>query len=286
MVGPAEGTLIIGARRSAQLHRLPYEELGVSEIRRRFPVFHPGSGDIGILEPRAGFLDPEACVESALTVATGAGAEIRTGTEVTGWKRVGDGLALSTSGGTISCGTAILAAGAWAGGLLGNVGIPLTIERQVMYWLRPAGDRSRFSADRLPVFIWEWEQGRFFYGIPDDGAGFKVARHHEGETVGPDAVERGVGATEVAEMRAILARLIPDADGPPVEAVTCLYTNTPDSHFVLGPHPGEPRMIIASPCSGHGFKFASVIGEVLADLATGQTPGFDLSPFRSDRFPL
>jgi sarcosine oxidase len=159
----------------------------------------------------------------------------------------------------------------------------LEIERQVMYWFQPP-QPERFAAARLPVFIWEWSAGRYFYGLPDQGAGFKVARHHEGETVTPAAVRRAVQPEETGEMRQLLRRFIPDADGPPTDAVTCLYTNTPDHHFLLGAHPRDPRVIIGSACSGHGFKFAPVLGEVLADLAlTGQS-AFDLTPFRPGRF--
>jgi len=284
MLGPADGTLVQGARRSAELHGLPFEVLSATDIRRRFPVFQPPEETLGILEPRAGFLEPEGCLAGALEQAVKAGAELCLETAVTGWTSTLTGIRLGTSRGAVECGRLILAAGPWMTTLLGGAPIPLTIERQVMYWFRPSGDPSRFSADRLPVFLWEWERDRLFYGIPDHGSGFKVARHHEGEAVTPDGVDRGVHAGEIVEMRALLRRTIPEADGPPVEAVTCLYTNTPDRHFVLGSHPLEPRVLLASPCSGHGFKFASVIGEVLADLATGRTPAFDLGPFRPDRF--
>ena len=284
MLGSPDGTLVQGARQSAELHGLPVESLNAAEIRRRFPVLHPAQHDVGIFEPRAGFLDPEGCVAGALELAVRAGAELRAETPIAGWTTSGSAVRLSTSRGTVECDTLILAAGPWMPGLLGGAPIPLTVERQVMYWVRPTGDRSRFAPDRLPVFIWEWEPDRLFYGIPDHGAGFKVARHHEGEVVTPDAADRGVSSAEILEMRAILRRTIPEADVPPVEAVTCLYTNTPDRNFVLGAHPSEPRVLLASPCSGHGFKFASVLGELLADLATGRQSGFDLTPFRPDRF--
>jgi sarcosine oxidase len=284
MLGPPDGALVQGASRSAEMHAVSFEVLNAVDIRRRFPVFQPADGSVGIFEPRAGFLDPEGCVAGALDLAVRAGADLRCDTAVTGWSGTGSGIRLVTSRGQLECGTLILAAGPWMAGFLREAAISLTVERQVMYWLRPSGDRLRFSADHLPVFIWEWERDRLFYGIPDHGAGFKVARHHEGDTVTPDAVDRRVHAGEIAEMRALLVRTIPEADGPLVEAATCLYSNTPDRHFVLGRHPREPRVLLASPCSGHGFKFASAIGEVLADLATGRTPSFDLGPFRPDRF--
>jgi sarcosine oxidase len=284
MLGTADSTLVQGAARSATEHGLAHEILDAAEIRRRFPIFRPWPEEVGVFEPEAGFLDPEGSIEVSLRLAASAGATVWTDTSVLGWQRSGDGLVLETNRGAVSCGTAIVAAGAWAGALLESSGVPLTVERQVMYWFRPPAGSVRFSADHAPVFIWEWSRGRLFYGIPDHGAGFKVARHHEGEPAVADQVDRSIRPDEVAAMRAILTRTMPELKAPPVDAVTCLYTNTPDRHFVLGAHPGEPRLLIGSACSGHGFKFATVLGEVLADLATNGVSRFDLSPFRPTRF--
>jgi sarcosine oxidase len=284
MLGPPEGALVSGSRHSAESHAVPFQLLDAADIRRRYPALHPEPGTIGVLEEQAGFLDPEAAIESCLALAARAGAVLRFGTPVTEWTRSTSGLVLTTAAGAIECHTAILAAGAWNRSLLGAVRIPLTVERQVMYWFRPQREPGLFGPDRLPVFLWEWAPDRFFYGIPDHGPGLKVARHHEGQVVTPDEATRTIGDDEIAGMRAILRDRIPDADTVPAEAVTCLYTNTPDCHFVLGPHPDEPRLIVASACSGHGFKFATVIGEILADLATTGGSRFDLSLFRPDRF--
>jgi sarcosine oxidase len=283
MLGARDGALVTGARRSAAEHGLPCELLDAAEIRRRFPAFQPHGDTVGVLEPRAGFLDPEACVESCLTLAASAGAELRFGTLVTGWGRTGEGIRVLTSGGPIECGRLILAAGPWLPELLPGGGPPLSVMRQVMYWFRP-GDPAPFSVGRMPIFIWEWAAERMIYGFPDAGAGFKVARHHEGAIVTPDSVSRTVTGGEVAEMRAIVRECLPGADGEPIETATCLYTNTPDHHFVIGRYPDEPNVLIASPCSGHGFKFATAIGEVLADLAMDRTPGCDLSLFSPLRF--
>ncbi len=283
MLGPAAGQLVGGARQSAVRHGLPCEVLEATEIRRRFPAFHPPAGTIGVLEPRAGFLDPEAAIEASLELAGKAGAELRFGVTATGWHSGPDGIRVDTSVGTLEVDRLILAAGPWVPTLLGAAPLPLSIERQVMYWFMPA-DRALFSPQRLPVFIWEWEPGRLFYGLPDHGSGFKVAQHHGGEATTADTVRRRVHPEEVAAMRALLRRFIPDADGPPADAVTCLYTNTPDHHFLIGAHPADPRVILASACSGHGFKFATVLGEILADLATTGSSRFDLAPFRPARF--
>ncbi len=283
MLGPPDGELVRGSRSSAEVHGVPFELLDAAGIRGRFPAFEATAGTVGVLEHRAGFLDPEGCVESCLALAVRAGASLRLETMVTGWRRSRAGLVLATSAGTIECGAAILAAGPGAGPLVG-AGIPLAVERQVMFWFEPRRNPAQFGADRLPVFIWEWAPGRLFYGVPDHGAGFKVAKHHEGENLAVDALVPSVADGEIEDMRQILRSTIPDAEGTLREAVTCLYTNTPDQHFVLGFHPEEPRMVLASACSGHGFKFASAIGEVVADLATVGTSRFDLTPFRVDRF--
>ncbi len=283
MLGAAEGGLVRGARRSAEEHGLPFELLDAAEIRRRFPPFHAPAGTVGVLEPRAGILDPERAIETMLAQARAAGADLRPGTTVEGWRGTADGIELATSAGPVLAGRVVCTAGPWMGEWLGAAAPPLAVERQVMYWFAPE-DPAPFGAGRLPVFIWEWEPGRLFYGIPDQGQGFKVAQHHGGEATTAGGVRRQVLAEEVSAMRQLLRRFIPDADGPPLDAVTCLYTNTPDHHFLLGAHPAEPRLVLGSACSGHGFKFAPVLGEVLADLAlTGHT-AFDLGPFQPARF--
>ncbi|MEO8636746.1 MAG: N-methyl-L-tryptophan oxidase [Gemmatimonadales bacterium] len=283
MLGPAESGLIQGALRSARAHGLRHELLDGVELQRRLPAFAIPEGTVGLWEPRAGILDPEACVTSCLELAERFGADLRRNTRVTGWSRLGEGIRVETTTGSLDCGRVILAAGAWMGELCGELGLPLTVERQVMAWFAPE-PRAPFMADALPVFIWEWEPERTFYGIPDQGAGFKVAGHHDGETTTPDTVDRTVTPRDIDGLRALLRRFIPAADHPPTDAVTCLYTNTPDRDFVLGAHPQEPRVLLASPCSGHGFKFASAVGEVLADLVIEGTTPMDLVPFRPDRF--
>jgi sarcosine oxidase len=137
-----------------------------------------------------------------------------------------------------------------------------------------------FTADRCPVHLWQFDGRRFFYGFPDLGNGVKVAFHHGGEITTVDAVRRRVEAGEMQEIRAALRRFVPAADGTPLASTVCLYTNTPDEHFLIDRHPQHPQVLIASACSGHGFKFSPVVGELLADLAQDNQPRFDLSLFR------
>ncbi|HTS89713.1 MAG TPA: N-methyl-L-tryptophan oxidase [Gemmatimonadales bacterium] len=286
MVGPADGALVRGSRRSAEQHGIPFEILDSVEVRRRYPVLEVRPDQVALLEPRAGVLDPEGCLEGTLSLAVRGGAELWDQTLMTAWRPAADGLTVGTSREMIECAALILALGPWHAESGGVPGVPLSIERQAMFWFEPKARAERFGTEQLPVFIWEWERGRFFYGIPDAGDGFKVAGHHEGRVVSPDQVERQVSDEEVDEMRRLLRRTIPLADGRLRDAATCLYTNTPDQHFALGPHPEDPRVVVASPCSGHGFKFASALGEILADLAMQAEPSFDITPFRLDRFAL
>jgi sarcosine oxidase len=159
--------------------------------------------------------------------------------------------------------------------------LPLTVERQVQFWFEPPQPADAFAPERCPVHLWELDDGRYFYGFPELGHGVKLAMHHGGESTDPDRVRREVGDDEVAAVRELVRRHVPAADGPLREAVVCLYTNTPDGHFWIDAHPTHARVLVASACSGHGFKFASALGEILADLVTRGATSFDLTPFRA-----
>lgn len=283
MLGAPNGNLVAGARLSAKLHELPFEEIDAREVRLRFPALKPEAGTVAIFEPRAGALNPERAIEAMLTLARGRGAEVRTGVAVEGWTTTESTVRLNTSDGAVEVGHAVIAAGPWLNQLIGQT-VPLDIERQLMLWFSPAEPTDLLGPDRLPVFIWEWEPERYFYGIPDLGDGFKFARHHEGAITTPNAVDREVGTAEIEDAASCLRKYLPVAAGAFQSAAVCLYSNTPDQHFVIGPHPAEPRITLLSPCSGHGFKFASAIGEIGADLATTGQSRFDLSLFSPQRF--
>ena len=283
MAGPEEGVLLRGARRSAVEHAVPHEVLTAGEIRRRFPGFAPPDDTVGVLEARAGMLWPEGCVEAALELARGHGAELRTNEPVTSWRADGDGVAVTSAGGTHRAQRLILSAGPWMPSLLGVLGRPLTVERQLFHWFEAARRPELFRPDRCPVAVWEYAPDRIFATQPDTGDGMKAGIHHEGEATDPDHVRREPTAEDEAAMRRLVERYLPDAAGRLREARVCLYTNTPDHHFLIDVHPDHPQVIVASPCSGHGFKFASVIGEILADLATEGRSRFDLSPFALSR---
>jgi sarcosine oxidase len=175
----------------------------------------------------------------------------------------------------------ILAAGSWLSRLVPELRLPLTVERQVLHWFRPLGDPRDFAPDRCPVFLWELSPGDYFYGFPDLGKGVKVAGHHGGVLVDPETIEREVSSVEVHSMRVLLRRFVPAADGEHLASEVCMYTNTPDGHFVIDVHPQCPQVLLVSPCSGHGFKFSSVIGEIVADQVMGCRNELDLSLFRN-----
>ena len=196
-----------------------------------------------------------------------------------------DGVRVRTPRGDIVAGCAIVAAGPWLKSLLPEFPVPIRVTRQVLGWFEPAGAaRARFAAGRFPVFLVQNPDG-VFYGFPADRDGVKVAKHHHSDAaVDPDRYDRTISAADEAMIRAALKAHIPDADGRLAAAKTCLYTMTPDGDFILDRLPEAPRIIVAAPCSGHGFKFAPVIGDILADLATAGGTAHDISRFRLARF--
>lgn len=284
MIGPADGTLVQGAQQSARLHQLPCALWSGAKVRDRVPALNVPDSHVALWEPRAGLLRPEQAVDAMLTASRRHGAELVFNTAVTGWRPDGDGFVVATRARDYRASRVVLSAGPWIGQLLPRAGVPFTVERAVQCWFRPATRPELFAPDRLPVFIVEWARNRFFYGLPDHGAGVKLAEHHAGEVTTADTVRRLVDEREWADVRALALQWMPGVAGALADASVCLYTNTPDGHFVIDRLPEHPGVIVASPCSGHGFKFAPAIGEILADLATGATPGFDLSPFRLSRF--
>ncbi|HEX9164730.1 MAG TPA: N-methyl-L-tryptophan oxidase [Gemmatimonadales bacterium] len=284
VIGPEDGSLVPGALASARLHGVRHELLDAGAIRARYPAFRPDATLAGLLELRAGVLMPEDCIGAMLGQAGQAGAELRFEEPVLGWEPDGDGVRVTTGVRTVLASRLILSAGAWMEASLTRRTLPLTVARQVMFWVRPGGDPGLFDPGRFPIWLWETNEGPTWYGFPDLGDGPKVARHHGGQVTTADHVERGIDPEESGPVRAFLAKAIPLLDGPVTDARVCMYTNTPDEDFVLDRHPDHPAVLIASPCSGHGFKFAPTVGEILADLAMDRTPRFDLTPFSSSRF--
>jgi sarcosine oxidase len=285
MLGPADSTLVAGAERSARLHHLPFELLDSAALRWRFPAFQAGPGTLGLFEPEAGVLDPERAIETTLAAAVRAGAELRFEQALLDWSSTAGSVSARTARGSVTAGSLILAAGPWMPELLG-ASWPLTVERQVMFWFEPASRPDQFMPPAFPIWMWEWSAGRLMYGFPNLGDGIKVARHHEGVIGARNELNPVVSAYEERDVRSWLVEHLPGANGPLRESAVCRYTDAPDGHFVVGPHPGTDRVIVVSPCSGHGFKFAPVIGEIVADLVTDGRSRFDLTPFDPGRLGL
>jgi sarcosine oxidase len=283
-IGPPDGELVQGTLAAARLHGLPHEILAAGELMRRLPAFRLPAEHVGVLQPDGGFVLAEPAIEAQMRSAQAAGAEVRTGTSVRAIEPRGGHVRVVTGDGVIEAGTAVVTAGAWLPDLLPGLPVALRTTRQVVAWFAPRSP-ALFQPDRFPVFLLESRHG-IHYGFPAVGAaGVKIAKHfHADQAVAPDAVDRTVSAEDEDLIRAAVREHVPAADGPLLSATTCIYTMTPDGDFVLDRLADAPQVIVASPCSGHGFKFAPVIGEILADLAVGGATGHDIARFRLARF--
>ncbi len=287
MIGPPDGAAVSGSLASARAHALPHDLLDACEIRRRFPAFEPDDDLAAFYEEVAGVLAPESCVAACLAAASAAGADLRYGEQVLGWDQAGRGLRVRTDTGDHTADALVVAAGAWASQLLPAVDFQLRVERQVMHWFEPSEGLDAFAPDRFPVYLWEPRAGPVLYGMPAlDGpsAGVKAAIHHDGETTTAERLDRTVHEADIAAVRSCLAERIPSINGRWLEGAVCMYTNTPDLHFVIGPHPAADGVFVAAGFSGHGFKFAPVVGEVLADLVVDGNTSLPVEPFAPARF--
>jgi len=268
-IGAPDCLTVAGSLRASQEWGLPHEMLDAADIRSRYPNFTPNSGDVALYEAKAGFARPELTVQAHIDLAEQAGAELKFGEEVTGWAETAHGVQVTTAGGTYTAGQVVICPGAWAPKLLEQFGIPITVERQVLYWLDPVGGTAPFEDQ--PIYIAENAAAEQIYGFPAiDGpqGGVKVAFFRKGVECTPETIDRTVHDREIDEMRAETVKLVPALNGPCVHTATCMYSNTPDQHFVIARHPDCSRVTVACGFSGHGFKFVPVVGEILADLAT------------------
>lgn len=286
MIGPEHGELVSGALRSAREHDIAHELLDGPAMRRRFPQFRVPAGHVALLEKRAGILFPERCVATALRRAQHDGADIRTDERLLSWEAGTDLVRCRTDRGEFTVARLVLCVGPWLPELLAALALPLDVERQTFHWFIPDEDRERFGPARCPIALWEYDTGRLVATFPDFGDGVKVGIHHEGEITTPERCRRTISPEEDEVTAALLERCLPGAAATLADSAVCLYTNTPDHHFLVDRHPASARVVVVSPCSGHGFKFASVIGEIAAELALGESPSFDLEPFRMKRLGL
>ena len=284
--GPANGDVFTGSLESCVIHQLEHEVLDSATLAARFPGYRLPEGTMGVLQPGGGFLLSERCIVAHVLAALAHGAEVHARETVREWQVTAEGtIRVETNRGTHETSRVVVTAGAWAGGLFPDLAHLAVPERQVLGWFQPSSPEL-FTPDRFPVFNLAVAEGRY-YGFPVFGIpGFKIGRyHHLEEATSPEVMNRAVDERDEHILRAAVSRYFPDANGPIMTLKTCLFTNSPDEHFIVDTLPDQPEVIVAAGFSGHGFKFASVIGEVLADLAQdGQTTGHDISMFALDRF--
>ncbi len=285
-VGPEDGTLVAGSVRSCHEHGIPHELLSAAAVGRRFPGYRLARGMVSVYQADAGFVMAERSVVAHANGALAHGAEIHGRERVLDWKVGRGGVRVRTDRGSYEAERLVLTAGAWSGKLEGALAGVAKPERQVMLWTQPRRP-ERFRVGAFPVFNMEAPEGRF-YGFPIHGIpGFKIGKyHHREQQVDPDSIDRACDARDEAVVREGIRRYFPDADGPTLSMATCMFTNTPDEHFILDVHPAAAEVSIAAGFSGHGFKFCSVVGEIMADLAIAGRTRWNVELFRLARAAL
>jgi sarcosine oxidase len=281
MLGQPESGLVRGALLSGETHGLSADVLQRAEVATRFPAFDPPDGSVAVWDARAGYLRAEACIDAHATLARRAGADLRYEEPLLRWEPDGDGVRVTTPAGEYRAAQLALCVGAWTKTVLAELELPLKVERQVLVWLEAPEPVELYRDDRFPIFMFESDDGRLMYGFPRLERGIKVAIHHEGRLHdSPDEVNRAVRPEEIAATKESLAQLLPALSNAAVrESATCIYTDTPDTHFLVDFHPEHPQLLLSSPCSGHGFKFSSAIGELHAELLLDGRSRFDVTPF-------
>jgi monomeric sarcosine oxidase len=289
-MGTEDSGPIRGIRYCAEHYELPVEHLTAGEIRKRYPAFHSPENYVGCLETSAGWLDVDTSIEQMHRLARGLGAGLRTDSEVTGWHSDGRSAVVRTTAGESTARKVIITGGAWAAKILRDLDLPLKVIRKTFAWFDPLTP-DQFAEGAIPIFGFPPSS---FYGFPNiGGLGVKVAEHLGGDDViDPDAVP-AAGDHDKRPLVETAARFLPGLAGPPpgdesriMRVSNCLYTMTPDENFVLDRHPEHENVFFAAGFSGHGFKFAPLIGEIMADLALAGRTSHPIDFLRLDRrFP-
>lgn len=281
-IGPAEPGFGANQKAAAQ-YGLTVEELGAEEIMARWPGFRVPAGYVGMYDPHTGFLLPEPCVAAHLDLAATHGAIVHHGEPVRRWSPDGAGIRVETETAAYTADALVITAGPWAGEVLADLYLPLEPWRMYNVYFAPTRPEL-FGPDRFPAYGLRGPEGSY-YGVPMlPGDGLKIGRHDRGDVCTPETARRAIEPEEIAVMRAVLDTYMPGATGDMLAATTCLYTMTPDSHFIIDRHPEHARVVYAAGFSGHGFKFSAAIGEVMADLATDATPRHPIGFLSASRF--
>lgn len=281
-IGLPSGRVITGAKEACREHRLTHEVLGASEVARRYPAWRLPPAFEAVYQPDAGFLPADRAIVAHVTLARKHGAEVRENEAVRAWKAVGDHVEVETDRGRYEAGSLVLAAGAWTAELLGQFKGSAIPERQVVGWFKTAG--QQFEPVAFPVFILECPESGTFYGFPErPSEGFKIGKfHHRQQTVDPATIDRRI-APEDAAVLSEIDRYLSSPLGPPLGFKTCMFVNSPDEHFIVDVLPEHRNVVVAAGFSGHGFKFCSSIGEILADLSMHGSTAHDTDLFKLSR---
>ena len=281
---PSGHEVFEGSLESCLLHDIPHRVLNHAQINEQFPGYQLPPGHMGLLQEDGGFVLSERSIVAYANAAMSAGAEIHAREVVTGWEPDQGGVRVFTDRSEYTAERLVITAGAWTSGMIPILDELAVPERQVLAWLQPL-DGSLYTPEVFPVFNAYFDEGRY-YGFPVFGIpGFKVGRyHHLEEVIDPDSEIKTVTGEDEAVLRSAVERYFPKANGTTMTLKTCMFTNTPDEHFIVDLLPGNTQVAVAAGFSGHGFKFASVIGEILADLAiTGETE-HNIDLLKIDRF--
>jgi sarcosine oxidase len=287
-IGPLQGGLITGCLKSAERYGLEHDLFDANEMNRRFPQFALAEDEVAFYEPKAGYLRPEECIRQHLSLASKRGADLRFEEPVLSWtaSESGDGVSVVTEKETYQAKSLVISVGPWTNEFVRSLPVSLIVSRRVMFWLKPTTQHSAFDKRVFPIFLWEPEQGPLFYGFPrtSEAGDPKVAIHSGNEDCTPSTIDRSIHPRDIAAIRSAIKFRIPALNGEVSHAATCMYTMTPDKHFIIDAHPRHPQVSIAAGFSGHGFKFSSVVGEILSDLAMTRNTSSDIALFSGSRF--
>jgi len=295
ILGNAESNAIHGKKNfiqqtiaTAEKYHIEHEVLTAGEIKSRFPQFKIKGLEVGYYEKNAGFLKPELCIKTQLELANKNSAQININEKVVSFSQDGDTVKVITDKGEYITDKLIVSAGAWVSKFFPEYKNLFTIYRQVLYWFDIKENYENYKPENFPIFIWDFGNGVDIYGFPAiDGVngGIKIASEDYSITTDPEGVDRNISTDEIDRM---YSKYIKDymngMNDKCIKAISCLYTVTPDSDFIIDTHPKNNRIILASPCSGHGFKHSAAVGEVLAQLAIDGKTDIDISKFKLSRF--
>lgn len=283
-MGQPSGRAMTGMQSVSREQDVEIRMMTPDEVRSKYPSFKIPDGWEAIFDPNSATIFPEVAVEAHLNLATEAGAELHYDEKVEDWSVTSAGVRVRTSGGTYEADRLIITAGVWAPGMLGDLQLPLEIERVSLWMVEPKANTDFFKGGSFPNASFEIGEKYPLYMQGDYGTGVKLALDHHGTPTTADTVDREINQEDHDTIFEHIRRFVPDLDGKILDSAVCMYTNTPDLNFVVDKHPAHDNVIIGSACSGHGFKFAPVMGEILADLAVEGESQFDLDMFSATRF--